>query len=46
MNIKYFFMKDQIDSNKMEVEHCNTDDMKSDYMSKPLVRAKFYKFKS
>ena len=39
-------MKDQIDSNKMEVEHCNTDQMTSDYMSKPLVGAKFYKFKS
>ena len=46
MNIKYFFMKDQIDSNKMEVEHCNTDEMTSDYMSKPLVGAKFYKFKN
>ena len=46
MNIKYFFMKDQIDSNKMEVEHRGTDDMTSDYISKPLVGAKFYKFKS
>ena len=46
MNIKYFFMKDQINSHKMEVEHCNTDKMTSDYMSKPLVGAKFYKFKN
>ena len=46
MNIKYFFMKDQIDSCKMEVEHCNTDEMTSNYMSKPLVGAKFYKFKN
>ena len=30
----------------MEVEHCNTDDMTSDCMSKPLVGAKFCKFKS
>ena len=30
MNIKYFFMKDQIDNQKMEVEHCNTDEMTSD----------------
>ena len=27
MNIKYFFMKDQIDNQKMEVEHCNTDEI-------------------
>ena len=46
MNIKYFFMKDQIDSNKMEVEHCKMDEMTSNYMPKPLVGAKFYKFKS
>ena len=39
-------MKDQINSNKIEVKHCPTDDMTSDYMSKPLVGAKFYKFKS
>ena len=30
----------------MEVKHCNTDEMTSDYISKPLVGAKFYKFKN
>ena len=30
----------------MEMEHHNTDNMTLDYMSKPLVGAKFYKFKS
>ena len=46
MNIKYFFMKDQIDQKKMSVEYTPTDDMQSDYMSKPLVGSKFGKFKA
>ena len=46
MNIKYFFMKDQIDQKKMSVKYMLTYDMQLDYMSKPLVGSKFGKFKA
>ena len=46
MNIKFFFITDQIEKKQMEVEYCPTDDMTGDYMSKALQGEKFYKFRS
>ena len=34
INIRYFFIKDQIDKGIVQVEHCPTDQMDADYMSK------------
>ena len=46
MNIKYFFMKDQVDQGKIDVQYCPTDDMMSDYFTKPLSGEKFHKFRA
>ncbi len=45
MNIRYFFIKDRIDANEVRVEYCNTDEMISDFFTKPLQGAKFLKFR-
>ena len=34
VNVRYFFIKDQINQGIVEVEHCPTDQMDTDYMSK------------
>ena len=43
INIRYFFVTDQIQKGNIEVKYCPTDDLVSDYMSKPLQGAKFHK---
>ena len=45
INIRCYFIKDRIDSGDLEVQHCPTDDLIADYMSKPLQGAKFYRFR-
>ena len=44
-DIKYFYITDLIRRNELEIEYCPTDDMIADYMTKPLVGAKFEKFR-
>ena len=44
INIKYFFVHDRILAGDLEVEHCPTDDMWGDYMTKPLQGKKFRRF--
>jgi hypothetical protein len=41
MNIRYFFVKDQVDSKRVRIEHCPTADMIADYFTKPLQGAPF-----
>jgi hypothetical protein len=45
MNIRYFFLTDQIEKGNLVVEYCPTDEMIADYFTKPLVGSKFIKFK-
>ena len=45
INIRYFFVKDRIESKEMRVEHCPTDNMTGDFLTKPLQGSKFYKFR-
>jgi hypothetical protein len=45
LNIRYFFVTDQVEKGDLEIEYCPTDEMVADYMTKPLVGAKFRKFK-
>ena len=45
MDIKLFYITDLIDREEVQVRYCPTDDMIADYMSKPLVGAKFEKFR-
>ena len=41
IDIRFFFIKDRIDSGEVEVVYCNTDDMTADYLTKPLQGVKF-----
>ena len=45
MNIRYFFLTDQIKQGNLEVEYVPTDDMIGDFFTKPLQGKQFTKFK-
>jgi hypothetical protein len=45
INIRYFFITDQIEKGNMTVEYCPTGEMIADYMTKPLQGKLFQKFK-
>jgi hypothetical protein len=45
LNIRYFFVTDQVEKGNLSIEYCPTDDMVADFMTKPLSGAKFRKFK-
>eukprot|EP00980_Cylindrotheca_fusiformis_P015510 scaffold4410_cov78-Cylindrotheca_fusiformis.AAC.1 len=45
INIRYFFITDQVKKGNISIEYCPTDDMIADYMTKPLQGEKFRKFK-
>ena len=36
INIRYFFIKDKINSNELRIEYLPTEDMKADVWTKPL----------
>ena len=44
INIRYFYIKDCLDKGYLSIEHCGTDDMIADIMTKPLQGIKFRKF--
>ena len=45
LNIKFFFLTDQIKQGNVQVEYCPTDNMIGDYMTKPLQGVKFMEFR-
>ena len=45
INIRYFFLTDQIEKGNLKVNYCPTGEMVADYMSKPLQGTKFEHFK-
>ena len=45
LNIRYFFITDQIEQGNTVVKFCPTDGMVADFMSKPLQGEKFRKFR-
>ena len=45
INIRYFFITDQISKDHLVVEYCPTDEMIADYFSKPLQGEKFRYFR-
>jgi hypothetical protein len=45
INIRYFFITDQVEKGNMEVVYCPTGDMIADFMTKPLQGQLFLKFK-
>ena len=46
INIRYFFLTDQVEKGNLRVEYCPTAEMNGDYMSKPLQGSLFEKFRS
>jgi hypothetical protein len=45
IHVRYFFVKDRVDSGEIMIQHLPTDDMIADFLSKPLVGARFAKLK-
>ena len=45
ITIKYFWVTDRVTDNKNIAEHCPTDQMLADYMSKPVQGSLFKKFR-
>ena len=45
INVRYFFIKDKVESGEITVEHCSTHDMLGDYFTKPLQGKKFIEFR-
>ena len=45
-NIKYFYVTDLVKRKEIILKYCPTDKMIADYMTKPLVGAKFHFFRS
>ena len=45
INIRYFYIKDKIESKELEIKYCPTDEMVADYMTKPLQGKKFHAFR-
>jgi hypothetical protein len=45
MNIRYFFLKDQVASKHVTIEHCPTAEMLADYFTKPLQGLQFKKLR-
>ena len=43
INIRYFFITDQVQKGNVIIKYCPTDDMESDYMTKSLTGTKFTK---
>ena len=46
INIRYFFITDQVEKGNVIIKYCPTEQMESDYMSKPLVGHKFKKHRT
>ena len=44
LNVRYFFLTDQVEKGNLSIEYCPTDEMVADYHTKPLQGAKFQKF--
>ena len=45
INIRYFFVTDQVEKGNLWIEYCPTKSMLADYMSKPLQEPLFRKFR-
>ena len=44
LNVRYFFLTDQVKKRNLTIEYCPTDVMWADFMTKPLQGEKFRKF--
>ena len=46
INIRYFFVKDRVDSKEIMIKYCPTKEMIGDFLTKPLQSATFRKFRN
>lgn len=46
MNIRYYYLTDEIKRGNVQIEYCPTDDLSADYFTKPLQGEKFRKLKA
>ena len=46
LNIRYFFVTDQVELGNVTIEYMPTDEMWGDFMTKPLQGEKFRKFRA
>jgi hypothetical protein len=44
LNIRYFFVTDQVEKKNLQIKYCPTDDMIGDFHTKPLQGEKFRQF--
>ena len=45
LNVRYFFLTNQVKKGNLTIEYCPTDVMWADFMIKPLQGEKFRKFR-
>jgi hypothetical protein len=45
LNIRLFFITDQVEKKNISIEYCPTEEMVADYMTKPLQGKQFHKFR-
>ena len=45
LNVRYFFLTDQVNKGNVSIAYCPTGEMIADYMTKPLQGEKFMQFK-
>ena len=45
INIRYFFIKDKVESGEVTIIYCPTKDMIADFFTKPLQGIKFIRFR-
>ena len=46
INIRYFFIKDRVDSGEVKLEYCPTKEMVADFFTKPLQGSQFVKLRN
>ena len=45
INVRYYFIKDKVNSKELTIKWCSTDKMVADYNTKPLSGEKFLQFR-
>ncbi len=45
IDIRYFFIKDRVQQERITIHHCNTENMIADFFTKPLQGALFLRFR-
>ena len=45
LNVRYFFVTDQVEKGNLEIEYCPTDKMIGDFMTKPTQGKMFIEFR-